>query len=112
MSTILSGIRNITMRRGTSVSRTISLNVQRADISTVSFVEPNEYSTQPEPRRDAFVDTTHYAALSGLDAAGADSVELSLIMFATSPCLPSDQFCLVEASIRAREQKMLIPLSV
>jgi len=111
MQTTLTGIRNIIMRRGTSVSRTVSLTFQsKADISSASFTDAQVYSKQPEKRKEAIVDATNYAAKAGLDAAGAESVEFPLVLFGTFPwCLPSDQLCLAEASTLAGEA--LIPLS-
>ncbi|KXN83019.1 hypothetical protein AN958_01954 [Leucoagaricus sp. SymC.cos] len=77
MLTARRGIHNIVMRRGTSISCTVSLTVQsRADISSAAFSDLQVYSKQPAIWQAAFVETTLYAAKAGLDAAGADSAEL------------------------------------
>ena len=84
MSTIpnsSTGIRNITLHRGTSVSHTVSLAIQsNADTGHTSFTDPQVYSNQPAKRRAAFADTALYAARAGLDTAGATSVNLALVL--------------------------------
>lgn len=75
---MLQNLRNITMKRSGSLLQTVKLTVaQTADVSTVAFQDPAVYSKQKAGRQAAFKDTVTYAAFSGLDAGGAESVILA-----------------------------------
>lgn len=68
------------MRRGASLTQTVSLNiVPKADISTVTFTDPTVYSKQTAKRQKAITDTINYAKVSGLDKAGAEKAELASV---------------------------------
>lgn len=112
MSAIVKGLRNIVLHRGASVTRTVSLTVtSKADITHIAFSDPKVYSKQPEKQKEAFVDATKYSALSGLDAAGAVSADLALVLFVTPLwCFQSDQSCPAEVSTLA--ERVLTRLSV
>ncbi|KAJ7035843.1 hypothetical protein C8F04DRAFT_498031 [Mycena alexandri] len=75
---MLQNLRNIAMKRSGSLLQTVKLTVApKADVSNVAFQDPAVYSKQTVERQAAFKDTVNYAASAGLDAGGAESVDLA-----------------------------------
>ena len=94
---MLRGVRNIVFHHSLSVTRTISLVIKsKADIGNVIYTDPTLYKNQPWKRQQATSTITKYAIHSGLDENGAETAELGLVTFVTSPwCLRPDEPCLV-----------------
>ncbi|KAJ6622058.1 hypothetical protein B0H10DRAFT_2214663 [Mycena sp. CBHHK59/15] len=66
------------MKRSGSLLQTLKLTVAlKADMSNVTFQDPTVYSKQTVGCQVAFKDTVNYAAIAGLDAGGAESVDLA-----------------------------------
>ena len=81
-------IRNVAFHRGPDVSHTVSLQVQQeAGISDVAFTNPNECSDPKKAKvlESVVTDTIQFADTTGLDSAGAASVELASVLLATPP---------------------------
>lgn len=99
-----SGIRNVVVRRGLSGNPTVRLVVQsKADLSSVTYTDPNVYSSRPDTRKQTIDDVFLFAAgPSDLDAQGAESIELASWPPATSLHRPPpDLICQVGAATRA-----------
>lgn len=77
-------IRTITMHLGASASQSWVATVEgNPEPYKIKFASSQVYARQPEKAEEACADTVRYFASSGLDAAGADSVELALVLFTT-----------------------------
>ena len=102
MNSLVTGLRNITLHRGRSITRTVAVTVKsKRDIHHVVFENPEHVNT-PEKQAEALNAAVEYAAISGLDAAGAESADIALVPLCyTLCCLQSDQSCLAEVSTLA-----------
>ena len=102
MTSLVTGLRNLILRHGYSVTRTINATVtSKRDIHNVIFKDPQHMNTEPK-REDALKAAVEFARLTGLDDAGAATAEIALVPFCyTLCCLQSDQPCLAEVSTLA-----------
>jgi len=84
-------LRTIAMHHDPSVSSWVATVEEDLEPSKIRFADSQVYANQPEKAREAFDDTVKYFASTGLNAAGADSVELALVFFYhILPVLESD----------------------
>ena len=99
MNSLVNGLRYITLHRGRSITRTVTLTVtSKRDIhrDNITFKHPEHVNTE-EKEDEALDATVEFAAISGLDAAGAVYADIALVPLCyTFCCLQSDQPCLVE----------------
>ena len=105
MNSLVTGLRDIILHRGRSVTRTVAVTVtSKRDIhrDQITFKHPEHVNT-PEKQEEALKAVVEFAAISGLDAAGAVSADISLVPLChTLCCLQSDQPCLAEVSTPAK----------
>ena len=105
MNSLFTGLRNIIWHRGSSVTRTVAMTfVPKRDIHSDQIIFKNpQYVKKPEVREEACKAIVDYAAVSGLDAAGAVSAEIELVPLCYTLCfLQSDQPFLAEVSTLAK----------
>ncbi|KDQ25191.1 hypothetical protein PLEOSDRAFT_1084843 [Pleurotus ostreatus PC15] len=69
-------LRNIAIRRGSSLSQTITMKIKSASISTAVWDDQKTYSKQLEIHKAALNTTFKYARVCGADKAGAVKAEI------------------------------------
>ena len=102
MTSLVTGLRNLILKSGYSVTRTINAVVTskiiKRDIHSdqIIFKDPQHMNTEVK-RQDALKAVVEFARLTGLDDAGAVFAEIALVPFCyTLCCLQSDKSCLAE----------------
>lgn len=72
---------SVVLKRGVTPSLLATMRldalVHRAPVSTVSLANPNEYSRQPEVRREALECVVNYSVGAGVDDGGAVTVQIA-----------------------------------
>ena len=114
MPTTRPSIRKVTLHRGTDVSRTVSVEVQKkAGVSNMTFTKQNDCSSPKKSKvvESVMTDTVKFAAKTGLDSAGAASLELASVLLATSLGTHYLINCLAEVGTKAAGKSAVTPSS-